>query len=59
LEGSPKTVGGIFGCDNNDLTSLAGAPKTVGEFFDSRYNPVRFTEEQVRAVCDVKGKVYR
>jgi hypothetical protein len=57
LEGSPKTVGGIFGCDNNDLTSLAGAPKTVGEFFDCSLNPVRFTEKQVRAVCDVKGKV--
>jgi hypothetical protein len=58
LEGAPKSVGGSFGCDNNLLTSLAGAPKTVGGLFDCTGNPGKFTEEQVRAVCDVKGKVY-
>jgi hypothetical protein len=58
LKGAPKTVGGFFDCRGNNLTSLAGAPKTVGGFFDCRGNPVRFTEEQVRAVCDVKKKVF-
>ena len=58
LINAPSSVGDDFDCSYNDLTSLAGAPKTVGGFFDSTDNPVKFTEEQVRAVCDVKGKVY-
>ena len=58
LENCPKTVDGTFDCSRNKLTSLAGAPKTVGGFFDCTDNPVKFTREQVRAVCDVKGKVY-
>jgi hypothetical protein len=41
---------------------LEGVPKTVGK--DFIFNQYRskgkklFTEEQIRAVCDVKGKVY-
>ena len=31
---------------------------TVDGNFYCNNNPVKFTEEQVRAVCDVKGKVY-
>ena len=58
LINAPSSVGDDFDCSYNDLTSLAGAPKTVGGFFDCTDNPVKFTEEQVRAVCDVKGKVY-
>jgi hypothetical protein len=33
-------------------------PKTVGGDFLCFNNPVKFTEEQVRAVCDVKGKIF-
>ena len=58
LQGAPKTVGGDFYGDNNLLTSLEGAPKTVGGSFYCYKNPVQFTEEQVRAVCDVKGVVF-
>ena len=58
LINAPSSVGDDFDCSYNDLTSLAGAPKTVGGFFDCTDNPVKFTEKQVRAVCDVKGKVY-
>jgi hypothetical protein len=58
LAGAPTSVGRNFICSGNNLTSLAGAPKTVGGFFDCRGNPVRFTEEQVRAVCNVKGEVF-
>jgi hypothetical protein len=58
LEGSPKNVGRDFYGDNNLLTSLEGAPKTVGGSFYCYNNPVQFTEQQVRAVCDVKKKVY-
>ena len=58
LEGAPKTVGGDFICYNNKLKSLTGAPKFVGGEFSCHTNPGKFTEQDVRAVCDVKGKVY-
>ncbi len=57
LENCPKTVGGSFGCSFNKLTSLAGAPKIVDKDFHCRNNTVQFTEQDVRAVCDVKGKI--
>ena len=59
LENCPKYVGGDFWCSYNLLTTLEGAPKVVGKDFYCGKNPGKFTEEQVRAVCDVKGKVYR
>ena len=58
LEGAPKTVGENFGCSYNKLTSLAGAPKIVDKDFHCRNNTVQFTEQDVRAVCDVKGKIF-
>ena len=59
LEGGPKTVDGDFWCnDNPKLTSLKGAPKTVVKNFYIQNTGRQFTEEEVRAVCDVKGKVY-
>ena len=57
LKGAPSSVGRHFYCSNNLLTSLEFAPKSVGGDFHCNDNPVKFTEEQVRAVCDVKGKV--
>jgi len=57
LENSPKSVSHSFFCDNNKLTSLVGAPKTISGDFYCYNNPVQFTEQQVRAVCDVKGKI--
>ena len=58
LENCPKTVSGVFGCSSNFLKSLEGAPKFVGEDFMCRFNPGKFTEKDIRAVCDVKGRVY-
>ena len=58
LEGSPTSVVDSFDCKFNKLTSLKGAPQSVGGDFDCRNNPVKFTEEQVRAVCNVGGNVY-
>ena len=58
LKGAPTYVGGEFGCGNNKLTSLDGAPTYVGGSFNCRYNPVKFTKEQVRAVCDVDGRIF-
>ena len=57
LEGAPTNVGRNFDCGFNNLTSLEGAPKSVGGNFWCEANTVKFTEEQVRAECDVKGKV--
>jgi hypothetical protein len=54
----PKYVGGNFFCQCNNLTSLQGAPKHVGGHFYCYDNEKKFTEEEVRAVCDVKGNVH-
>ena len=51
------TVGGNFNCSYNELTSLEFAPKSVGRDFVCHNNPGKFTEEQVRAVCNVKGRI--
>lgn len=64
LLGAPKKVIGDFNCSGNDLTSLEYAPKYVGRDFyceemrTSAMMPKKITEEDVRSVCDVKGKVY-
>ena len=58
LENSPIYVVGNFGCSHNKLMSLEGAPEYVGGNFYCRGNPVRFTEAQVRAVSEVKGKIF-
>ena len=58
LVGTPQNVDNDFDCSYNNLTSLDGAPKTVGGDFYCDHNPVKFTEEQVRAVCDVGGDIY-
>ena len=58
LEGAPESVGGNFTCSHNQLTSLEGAPKSIGGDFYCGNNAVKFTEEQIRSFCDVKGKIY-
>ena len=58
LENCPKTVNGVFGCSSNKLISLEGAPKFVGEDFMCRFNPDKFTEKDIRAVCDVLGSIF-
>ncbi len=58
LKGAPNSVGGDFDCSHNKLISLEGAPEYVGGNFYCRGNPVRFTEAQVRAVSEVKGKIF-
>ena len=58
LENCPKIVIGNFYCSWNKLTSLEGAPQKVDRNFICHSNAVKFTEEQVRTVCNVKGDVY-
>jgi len=50
-------VKGDFNCSDNNLTSLEGAPKYVGWDFYCRRNKKKFTEEEVRKVSEVKGKI--
>ena len=63
LVGAPTSVKNFY-CNNNLLKSLDGLIRldgvrtSVGGDFHCYDNAVKFTEEQVRAVCDVKGVVY-
>ena len=54
LEGCPVEVGGWFDCSKNKLISLKGAPKEVGGWFDCTNNKVKFTKDDIIAVCNVK-----
>jgi hypothetical protein len=58
LYGSPKKVKGGFYCRSNRLTSLEGAPKVVGGDFFCNFNPVKFTTDDVRKICNVGGGIY-
>ena len=57
LEGAPDSVGRNFYCFYNQLTSLDGAPNSVGGDFSCFNNQKKFSEEDVRKVCVVKGKI--
>ena len=58
LEGAPKEVGSFFDCSKcTSLKSLEGAPKKVDSFFDCERCGKKFTEEDVRNVCDVKDRI--
>ena len=58
LEGAPSSVGGDFDCFLNKLTSLEGAPNSVGRFdCSNQKNGVEFTEEDVKEVSNVEGKI--
>ena len=58
LKGAPVKVRDTFICSYNKLTSLEGAPKEVDGDFLCFDNKKKFTKEDVRAVCDVKGSIY-
>ena len=48
---------GYFKCPQ-DITSLEGCPEEVEGNFNIRNNTKQFTEEEVRAVCNVGGSVF-
>jgi len=57
-KGAPdKLPRGSFDCSSNNLTSLTGCPKYVDVSFYCYNNPGNFTEQDVRSVCDVDGKI--
>jgi hypothetical protein len=55
LRGCPQEVTGEFNCESNKLRSLKYAPKIVGGRFMCSDNDKQFTEEDVKAVCNVRG----
>lgn len=58
LKGGPTRVDFDFNCSGNKLLSLEGCPEYVGGNFECYDNDgIEFTEEQIRAVCDVGGRV--
>ena len=59
LKGAPKEVGEDFFCDNcASLKSLKHAPEKVGDDFYCSDCGKKFTEEDVRSVCNVGGEIY-
>ena len=58
LEGCSKKIGGNFHCDNNQLTSLIGCPKKIEGSFWCRNNSKQFTEDEIRELCKIGGKIY-
>ena len=57
LEGAPEEIEGNFSCNYNNLTSLNGIPKKVGGKFECYHNHTQFTEDNVKKVCKVQGKI--
>jgi hypothetical protein len=57
LEGCPQIVSGSFFCHSNNLTSLEYCPKYVGKKFVCYDNKVKFTEDDVKKYCQVKGEI--
>ena len=54
LKGAPNTVGGVFNCSHNNLTSLVGLPKRLNWGLYCHDNSHDFTQEDVRALCNIK-----
>jgi len=57
LEGSSKEVGENFYCHDNNLISLEDIPKKIGRDFNCRNNKLNMTEEEIRKLSDIKGKI--
>ena len=58
LKGCPKEVGGSFFCNGCiKLDSLDGCPKKVGRSFVCGSCKRKFTEEEVKSLCKVRGSI--
>jgi hypothetical protein len=58
LKGAPKEVGKTFYCSYcESLEALEGAPKEVGEYFNCHHCKVKFTEDDIRKVSNVKIQI--
>ena len=56
LEGAPKEVDDFY-CNNNQLISLKGVPKKVTGDFYCNQNTTKFTENDIRKVCSINGRI--
>jgi hypothetical protein len=57
LKGSPKLIRYNFYCQHNLLISLDGIPEKIDGSFLCHGNTKRFTDEDVKRVCVVKGSI--
>jgi len=58
LVGAPTTINGDFAVIGNKITSLKGMPKKItGDFTLTRNGKTKFTEEEIREICNIGGKV--
>lgn len=55
LRGAPAIVNGYFDCSTNQLESLEGCPKEVNGDFYIYHNKKKFSANDVKAVCNVRG----
>ena len=59
LEGGPQYVGGDFDCAGcKNLKSLEGAPKEVRYDFYCYGCHTKFTEDDVKKLCNVRGTIH-
>ena len=58
LEGCPNYVDNEFTCYYNNLISLKGCPTYVGGNFYCYCNEIKFTKDEVKKLCNVKGEIY-
>ena len=57
LQGASSSVGNRFDCSHNNLTTLQGAPSSTGDDFNCEHNSKKFTEQDVKSVCNVGGDI--
>ena len=57
FKGAPELINGEFNCSYNKLNSLEYIPTTINGDFYFKNNTVKFTVQDVRAVCNVKGRI--
>lgn len=59
LTGFPRIINGELIISDNKIMSLKGCPEYVkGDFAINRNQKDKFTEEEIRKVCEVGGRVY-
>ena len=51
-------INGSFYCYDNKLTSLEGSPEIVKGNFTCSRNKKKFTKDEVKKHCKVKGIIY-
>ncbi|HDL74808.1 MAG TPA: hypothetical protein ENH06_00260 [bacterium] len=59
LKGAPQIVKRNFYCYGNNLISLKGIPQIVEGDFYCYNNTIQFTEEDIKAVSNIKGIIHR